>query len=182
MNFSKPLKLKIFDNGILLQYMNTVYLLTGGNVGNRAQYLQETAHHIEARCGKIIRRSAIYETAAWGKTDQASFLNQALELSTLLAPEPLMQQLLSIEQQSGRKRTEKYGPRTIDIDILLFNHDIIETPMLTVPHSRMALRRFVLQPLSEIASAYVHPVFQKTIVQLLAVCPDPLPVKKFSAM
>ena len=162
--------------------MNTVYLLTGGNVGNRQQYLQESANLIEARCGKIMRRSSIYETAAWGKTDQAAFLNQALELSTMLSPDDLMKELLNIEQQQGRERTEKYGARTIDIDILLFNKDIIDTALVTIPHIQMASRRFVLEPLNEIAPDYLHPVLKKTIAQLLKICPDPLPVKKFSSI
>jgi 2-amino-4-hydroxy-6-hydroxymethyldihydropteridine diphosphokinase len=160
--------------------MNKVYLLTGGNVGNRQQYLQESARLIEAACGKIITRSAIYETAAWGKTDQAAFLNQALELMTTLNAERLMEQLLKIEQTAGRKRLEKYGPRTIDIDILFFNADIIATILLTVPHPQIAARRFVLEPMNELAPDFVHPVLKKTIAQLLEECPDPLPVKKFS--
>src|SRR4051812_32718632 len=98
--------------------MNKVYLLTGGNVGNRGQYLRESASLIEAACGKIIHRSAIYETAPWGKPDQAAFLNQALELLTGMEAETLMKELLAIERAAGRERTEKYGPRTIDIDML----------------------------------------------------------------
>jgi 2-amino-4-hydroxy-6-hydroxymethyldihydropteridine diphosphokinase len=160
--------------------MNKVYLLTGGNVGNRQQYLQESARLIEAACGKITSHSAIYETAAWGKTDQAAFLNQALELMTLLAPGVLMGQLLEIEQTAGRQRLEKYGPRTIDIDSLFFNNDIISTPLLTIPHPQIAARRFVLEPMNELAPAYIHPVLKKSIGQLLLECPDPLPVKKFS--
>jgi 2-amino-4-hydroxy-6-hydroxymethyldihydropteridine diphosphokinase len=162
--------------------MNKAYLLTGGNTGNRQQYLQESARLIASLCGKIIAQSTIFETAAWGKTDQAAFLNQALELSTALPPADLMKQLLAIEQTIGRKRAEKYGPRIIDIDILLFNNDIIDTPLLTVPHPQMIYRRFVLEPLNEIAPGYVHPVLKKTIQQLLRVCPDPLPVKKFSGV
>src|ERR1700712_326416 len=161
--------------------MNRVYLLTGGNVGNRQQFLEESARIIEAACGKITNASAIYETAPWGKTDQAAFLNQALALSTILSAAELMKQLLAIEQAIGRQRAEKYGPRTINIDILLFNNEIIHTPFVTVPHPQMANRRFVLEPLNEIAGNYLHPVLQKTITQLLAICPDPLPVKKFSA-
>ncbi len=162
--------------------MNTAYLLTGGNVGNRQQFLYESSLLIEAACGKIIQRSPIYETAAWGKTDQAAFLNQALELHTTLTAAALMKELLAIEQKSGRKRLEKYGPRTIDIDILLFNQEIINTQLLTVPHLQMANRRFVLQPLCEIAATYMHPLLHKTIAELLQLCPDPLPVKKFSAV
>ncbi|MEP6747035.1 MAG: 2-amino-4-hydroxy-6-hydroxymethyldihydropteridine diphosphokinase [Bacteroidota bacterium] len=161
--------------------MNRVYLLTGGNVGNRQQFLEESVRLIEKACGNVMNASAIYETAPWGKTDQAAFLNQALELSTMLSAPELMQQLLAIEQTIGRERAEKYGPRTIDIDILLFNHEIIHTPVVTVPHPQMANRRFVLQPLNDIAGHYLHPVLQITITQLLAICPDPLPVKKFYA-
>lgn len=162
--------------------MNSVYLLTGGNVGNRQQYLQESARLIEAACGKIINHSSVYETAAWGKTDQCAFLNQALELLTSLTASELMKQLLRIEETCGRKRTEKYGPRTIDIDILLFNYAVVQSSFLTIPHPQMANRRFVLEPLNEIAPAYLHPVLKKTITQLLADCTDPLPVKKFSAV
>jgi 2-amino-4-hydroxy-6-hydroxymethyldihydropteridine diphosphokinase len=162
--------------------MNKVYLLTGGNVGNRQQYLQESADLIEAACGTITARSSVYETAAWGKTDQAAFLNQALELATALPADKLMETLLAIEQMAGRKRAEKYGPRTIDIDILLYNQEIMQTPFLTIPHPQMANRRFVLQPLSEIAAGCIHPVLKKSITQLLQICPDPLPVKKFSVI
>lgn len=161
--------------------MNTVYLLTGGNVGNRQQYLRHSAHLIEVACGKITRRSALYETAAWGKTDQAPFLNQALTLLTTMQAGDLITALLNIEKQIGRIRAEKYGPRTIDIDILLFNQQIIHTPQLIIPHPQMANRRFVLVPLHEIAPDYLHPVLQQTIARLLEICPDPLPVKKFSA-
>ena len=161
--------------------MNSVYLLTGGNVGNRQQYLQESARLIETLCGKIIRQSAVYETAAWGKTDQPAFLNQVLELSTILEPERLMQQLLAIEMVIGRIRAEKYGPRIIDIDILLFNNEVINTALVTIPHPQLANRQFVLTPLNELAAGYVHPVLKKTITELLAVCPDPLPVKKLYA-
>ncbi|MEP7278054.1 MAG: 2-amino-4-hydroxy-6-hydroxymethyldihydropteridine diphosphokinase [Bacteroidota bacterium] len=159
--------------------MNTVYLLTGSNVGNRQQYLQESADLIEADCGYITAKSAVYETAAWGKTNQAAFLNQALQLFTVLQPAALMLKLLAIERAAGRKRMERYGPRTIDIDILLFNNEVIHTSLLTIPHSQMDTRRFALEPLNEIAPGLVHPVLKNTIAQLLQACPDPLSVKKF---
>ena len=91
-----------------------------------------------------------------------------------------MKALLLIEQKAGRERSEKYGPRTIDIDILLFNSTIVQSALVTVPHPQMANRRFVLVPLNEIAANYIHPVLKKTVSQLLAICPDILPVKKFS--
>jgi 2-amino-4-hydroxy-6-hydroxymethyldihydropteridine diphosphokinase len=91
-----------------------------------------------------------------------------------------MTALLQAEEAMGRKRLEKFGPRIIDMDILLFNHDIINSDHITVPHPQLVNRRFALQPLADIAAAYVHPVLHKSIAGLLAICPDQLPVKKFS--
>lgn len=159
--------------------MNKSYLLIGGNTGDRAGFLEKAADHINISAGTITRRSAIYETAAWGKTDQAAFLNQALELQTALDAPRLMETLLHIEEQLGRRRLEKYGPRVIDIDMLLYNDAVIHTPLVTVPHPELANRRFALAPLNEIAGPYVHPLIKKTIRRLLEECPDPLPVKKF---
>jgi 2-amino-4-hydroxy-6-hydroxymethyldihydropteridine diphosphokinase len=162
--------------------MNKAYLLTGGNVGNRKEYLEKSAILIGMVCGKIVHQSALYETAAWGKINQAAFLNQALELHTSLAAAELMTQLLAIEEKMGRKRMEKYGPRVIDIDILLFNHQIIRSPIITLPHPELANRRFALTPLNEIAAGYIHPLLKKSIHRLLQICPDTLPVKKFSGL
>ncbi|MBS1564719.1 MAG: 2-amino-4-hydroxy-6-hydroxymethyldihydropteridine diphosphokinase [Bacteroidetes bacterium] len=159
--------------------MNKSYLLIGGNTGDRSGYLTRAAGLINASAGLITRFSSIYETAAWGKTDQPSFLNQALELETSLEPAVLMETLLSIEARLGRERLERYGPRVIDIDMLLYNDAVINTPLLTVPHPELSRRRFALEPLNEIAGHYVHPLLKKTIAQLLAECPDPLAVKKF---
>lgn len=158
--------------------MNTVYLLTGGNMGNREENLQEAARRIEKACGSIVQRSPIYETAAWGKTDQPAFLNQVLAIETTLAPERLMQTLLHIEAAMGRVRMEKMGPRIIDLDILLIDDLIIQTPLLTVPHPALPQRRFVLTPLADIAPNIVHPIMQQTIAHLLQICPDMLDVQK----
>lgn len=159
--------------------MNEVYLLTGGNIGDRLMNLQQASLKIEKEAGTVLKKSAIYETAAWGLTDQNPFLNQVLLISTSSNPEDLLQTLLHIEQELGRKRMIKMGPRNIDIDILFYNNEIISSPNLTVPHPQIANRRFVLTPLNEIAPAFVHPVLQKTIAQLLEVCPDNLEVKKY---
>ncbi len=124
--------------------------------------------------------SGLYQTAAWGLADQPDFYNQVIELETALEPATLMQSLLAIETQLGRIRTIKMGPRTIDIDILLFGSQVINTNLLTVPHPFLPVRRFALMPLAEIAPAVVHPVLQKTVLQMLADCPDQLNVHKIT--
>lgn len=160
--------------------MNNAYLLTGGNIGQREENLARARALIARDAGTVIRASALYETAAWGKTDQPSFLNQALEIQTSLAPAALLVQLLAIEKQIGRIREEKYGPRTIDIDILLFGQEIRDDPQLVLPHPQLPNRRFALLPLAEIAPGLLHPVLHETISGLLAICPDPLEVRKFT--
>jgi 2-amino-4-hydroxy-6-hydroxymethyldihydropteridine diphosphokinase len=160
--------------------MNSAYLITGGNMGQRDEQLAYAARLIEERCGNIIDRSSLYETAAWGKTDQASFLNQALVIETSLNARDLLNEILYIENLMGRDRIEKYGPRIIDIDIILFNHQVIKENGLTIPHPEMSKRRFVLEPLNEIIPAYIHPVYYKTITELLDQCDDTLPVKKIT--
>lgn len=160
--------------------MNTAYLLTGGNLGNRKQNLGQAARLINIACGKIVALSSIYETAAWGKTEQPSFLNQALKIETVLSARQLLRKILSTEKQMGRVRKEKYGPRIIDIDILLYNDEVHQYPLLQLPHPEMQNRRFALLPLSEIAGTVVHPVLHKTISTLLNECTDPLEVKKYS--
>lgn len=158
--------------------MNKVYLLLGSNVGDSASHLSKAKKAIGRQIGNVMRESAIYRTAAWGKTDQPDFLNQVLVVETKLDSHQLLQTILQTEQKMGRIRTEKNAPRVIDIDILFFNKAIIETPELIVPHPHIAIRRFVLTPLNELAPNFVHPVLQKTIHQLLRVCPDKLAVKK----
>jgi 2-amino-4-hydroxy-6-hydroxymethyldihydropteridine diphosphokinase len=133
---------------------------------------------IEQKAGSIGKLSAIYETAPWGNTEQPAFYNQALQIYTPQSPQILLNNLLQIENELGRVRTEKYGARTIDIDILFFNNEIINTPSLTVPHRLMTERMFVLAPLNEIAADVVHPVLNKTISELLNACEDVLEVKR----
>jgi 2-amino-4-hydroxy-6-hydroxymethyldihydropteridine diphosphokinase len=160
--------------------MNTAYLLIGGNMGNRSDYLRQARDLVGERCGQILQSSALYETAAWGVIDQPAFYNQAVTISTSLDPETLMRELLQIEESMGRKRVVKMGPRIIDLDILLVDDHIISTGLLTLPHPSLPQRRFALLPLAEIAPELVHPVLHKTISQLLAECRDELDVQKKS--
>lgn len=166
------IKLKIFA-----PFMNKAYLLTGSNMGNREEHLSN-ARNLLQEAGEITAASSLYETAAWGKTDQPAFLNQSLALDTALNAKQLMRRILKMEKQLGRIREEKYGPRIIDIDILLFNEEVHNYAFLKLPHPEMQNRRFALLPLSEIAPAIIHPVFKKNILALLADCKDELEVKK----
>lgn len=161
-----------------MMFMNKAYLLTGGNIGDRQAFLQQAKELLSLHCGEITTVSGIYETAAWGNTDQSAFLNQALELKTSLKAKHLIRCILKIEKMMGRQRKEKYGPRIIDIDILLFDDEIYNLSFLKVPHPEMQNRRFALLPLAEIAPELVHPILKKTVEQLLKECPDELEVKK----
>ena len=158
--------------------MNTAYLLIGGNLGDRAAYLEQAIKQIEALCGRITHTSSIYETAAWGNTNQPAFYNQAIQLTTSLPPETLLGQLLAIEIKMGRVRTQKYGPRTIDLDILMIDDKVLDTNTLTIPHPQLHNRRFALLPLAEIAPSLHHPILDKTVSELLINCPDTLDVQK----
>ena len=158
--------------------MNKTYLLLGSNMGNSGRQLATAQMHIEKNIGNIVRSSSQYQTAAWGKTDQPDFLNQVVIVETSFTAHETMQSILSIEKKMGRLRTEKNAPRIIDIDILLFNKEIINLPKLIVPHPQLQNRRFVLIPLNELSPNLIHPILQKTIHQLLRVCPDNLAVKK----
>lgn len=158
--------------------MNKAYILTGGNVGNSATYLKQAIALLNESCGNVVQSSGLYQTAAWGKTDQAAFLNQALLLQTSLDAVSLMKALLLVEEKMGRKRLEKYGPRIIDLDILLFNEEIYHTSLITIPHPELANRRFALVPLAEIAGNIIHPILKKSIATLLNDCPDYSDVKK----
>ena len=147
-------------------------------MGDSKKQLNKAISMIEKKIGKIIRQSGLYQTEAWGKTDQPDFLNQVIVADTKLTAAQTMETILSIETAMGRIRTEKNAPRIIDIDILFFNKEIIHKKNLSVPHPSIHLRRFVLVPLNEIAPNFIHPVLQKTNHQLLMKCPDELNVKK----
>lgn len=161
--------------------MINAYLLTGSNMGDRLQQLSAVVDLINKKAGRIIKTSSVYETEAWGITDQPSFYNQALQVETELQPEELLSTLLSIEEEMGRIRKEKFGPRIIDIDILLLDDLVIHTPTLKVPHPFLQERNFALQPLAEIAPHLVHPVLITTIENLKQLSTDTLNCKIISA-
>ncbi|MBS1639877.1 MAG: 2-amino-4-hydroxy-6-hydroxymethyldihydropteridine diphosphokinase [Bacteroidetes bacterium] len=160
--------------------MQSAYLLIGGNLGNTEQNLQTAIDLINKQCGIVINKSSIYKTAAWGLTNQPDFLNQVLVLNTSLTAQNLMHELLLIEEKMGRVRSIKMGPRIIDIDILLFDDLILNTEILTVPHTALPQRKFALMPLAEVAGNIIHPVEKKSIRHLLLNCKDTLDVHKIS--
>jgi 2-amino-4-hydroxy-6-hydroxymethyldihydropteridine diphosphokinase len=160
--------------------MNNVYLLIGGNMGERMANLAAARNRINIDCGRITASSSIYETEAWGYKEQPAFLNQALAIETSLEAEKLMEEILKIEMALGRKRAIPLGPRIIDIDIIYFNDEIFNSINLTIPHPSMADRKFVLTPLVEIAPAFIHPILLKTNQVLLKECGDSSVVYKKS--
>ncbi len=163
--------------------MNEAYLCLGGNLGNREENLSRVKEFIQQKAGRIIAESSIYETAAWGVSEQGDYLNQVIKIATELQPEVLMEGLLAIEVLMGRERTgEQWAARTMDIDILLYNKLCIQEDRLSIPHPRLHLRNFVLVPLNEIAADAIHPFLKLSMKQLLAICPDTsVGVRKFSS-
>jgi len=157
----------------------TAYLLLGGNLGDRKKNLADAIEHLGEEVGEILLKSSIYETAAWGKTDQPAFLNQAISISTSLTALEVLEKALSIEQKLGRVRKDKWGERLIDIDLILFGNEVINIEdKLQIPHPQMQNRNFVMLPLKEIAADIVHPVLQKTIFQIAINISDNLEVKR----
>ena len=154
-----------------------VILLMGGNQGRVNETLENAVQQIAFTLGKIINRSSVYSTKAWGPIPQPDFLNIAIVIETIYPPHYVLKKLLEIEQMFGRRRDIKYGPRTLDIDILFYGQVQINSAALQVPHPEIQNRRFALVPLNEILPHWQHPVLNKSIYQLLQTCPDTLEVK-----
>ena len=160
------------------EYKKT-YLLLGSNLGNRELLLENAMKMIEIEIGEIFAKSSVYETDAWGKTDQPNFLNLALGVQTYLTPIELLNSVMAIENKLGRIREEKWGARLIDIDVILFGNEVVNLDdVLRIPHIEMQNRKFVLQPLAEIAPNQIHPILKKTILELLEDLNDSLLVAK----
>jgi 2-amino-4-hydroxy-6-hydroxymethyldihydropteridine diphosphokinase len=157
---------------------HTAYLLLGSNQGNSMHMLAEAIRLIEVNAGEVVAKSSVYRTEPWGNKEQQDFLNQALCIQTPLAAHDLLKQLLNIETQMGRIRHQKWEPRMIDIDMLFFDEDIIQTIDLVIPHPLMHERKFTLLPMSEIAATMLHPVLKKNILTLLKETADTSVVEK----
>lgn len=153
-----------------------LYLSTGSNLGHRKNHLAEAEAQIAKKIGRITRKSRIYETSAWGITDQPSYLNQVLEVETSFTAFDILGKIHQIEQQAGRHRLQKWAARTLDIDILFLNNQIIDTPNLNLPHPHLQDRNFVLVPLCELIPDFQHPILQKKIHELRTNCSDELAV------
>ena len=153
------------------------YLSVGSNVGDRQAQLQDARARL-ATVGRVVAESSVYETEPVEFTPQPWFLNCALALETSKTPQQLMAAILSIEEEMGRRRVQKKGPRSIDIDILLFNDIVTDSAELTIPHPAMDQRRFVLEPLAEIAPELLHPVLKKTVRELRDALPPGQVVRK----
>lgn len=157
--------------------LNTTFLQTGTNLGDRLANLKTAEQQITIHIGQVVITSKIYETEAWGNNDLPAFYNQVLEVKTALSPEEILAKIALIEQQMGRIREQKWGNRIIDIDILLYENMVIQSKALTIPHPEMQNRNFVLIPLMEIAPDLEHPVLKKTIEELYFESIDTLEVQ-----
>jgi 2-amino-4-hydroxy-6-hydroxymethyldihydropteridine diphosphokinase len=160
--------------------MSKVYFVVGGNLGDRLQFLERTKNLIAERVGFILRTSSIYESQPWGFDHEQNFLNQVVVVDTQLSPAAILLEISFIEGVLGRERVSSgYGPRTVDIDILFYDQQVIFSPSLIIPHRYLHSRLFVLTPLVDVAPDFIHPLFSVTIRELLSTCDDLTKVWKY---
>ncbi len=152
--------------------MQKIFLSLGTNIGDREQNLIRCIEALEGRNINIVRNSSIYETEPYGDTAQPNFYNMVVRIKTSFTPTQLLYETKLIEKQFGRKKTGRWGPRIIDIDILTYNRVSLQKPELIIPHPQLHKRRFVLIPLKEVDNRFVHPTLKKNVDQILAECED----------
>lgn len=163
-----------------MRLVKGIYLLVGSNLGDRHNNLQNAIHLISHHIGTVSEKSAIYESEAWGETNQPDFFNQVINIETELSHEALLHALQGIEKKLGKYKIGKWRERLIDLDILYYHNRIVRTNQLMIPHPEIQNRNFVLLPLCEIAGEDVHPILLKSHQQLLNESPDPLKVWRVS--
>lgn len=159
---------------------NNIYLLLGSNLGAREAYIKQAKELIENDLGQIHKTSSLYETAAWGETDQPDFINQVILVASPYSPRQVLEKILAIERQLDRTRIKKWAARTIDIDILFYNNESLNEVDLIIPHPYLHLRSFTVIPLAEIAPHFYHPVLGKTMRSLCQDVSDHLSVHKLT--
>lgn len=160
--------------------MFEVYLGIGSNIGDSKMHLQNCVEALNLNIGNVSHVSSVYETKAWGNQNQANFFNQVVQISTDILPFELLKKIKELEIVLGRTKTEKWGPRVVDIDILLFSNFHFTAANLQIPHTFLQERRFVLVPLLEINPALIHPILMKNVGKLLEECKDSAWIKKLN--
>lgn len=159
--------------------MADAVICLGSNLGDRVEQIRSGVRSLENAGCRVLKKSALYETEPWGKTDQPPYLNQVMGLDCPLSPGGLMQQILMIERNAGRERKQRWEPRTLDIDILFYDDLVVNEPHLAIPHPHLHQRKFVLVPLAEILPGLIHPVLGKKVSELLEALKDPLRVEPY---
>ncbi len=152
--------------------VNDLMLMLGGNVGNTSDIFDRALMELQKHIGSLVRTSQRYVTEPWGEKNQRHYLNQAVQMETLLTPQEVLNNTRNIESLLGKDKKEPNGPRSIDIDIMFYGNLVLHLDHLQIPHPRLHLRRFNLVPMNEIAPGFMHPVLKLPVHKLLELCPD----------
>ena len=161
--------------------MKRIFLLTGSSIEPRLVHLEKAVNEISLRVGTLVKKSSVYESEPWGFKAESAFLNQVIVVNSNKSPDEVLDELLSIERKMGRTRVGKgYSSRIVDIDILFYNDELINQENLVIPHPRIHMRRFTLEPLVELAPGFIHPLLNKTNKELLNDCDDLIKVWKYN--